>query len=220
MNKSETSIAGGFSNGEQIIIPKTKTSAEILMVLFHELGHNIDTQFDIRQVLLPTNEILSLTIDISNEEAQWLQEESQSGWSGQGITEKHRSLTKKLLKAILKPDTHIKSDIREMGTEDFNETMRHAKVLGSEKNNDSNELIIVDKRIHRNSEVPADFIMELMFDVLNRSINNKFNLPGETRIFKVNPDERNIKTTDIARFLIKKGWQSPSFNFKRNNQET
>lgn len=35
------------------------------------------------------------------------------------------------------------------------------------------------------------------------SYNLHFNLPDETRIFKVRPDERNVKTTKIAQYSIK-----------------
>lgn len=89
-------IAGGFSNGETILVPNTKTSADIFMILFHELGHNIDFQHDIKEVIRPINEIKSATIPLSADEASWLLNESNTGWAGTGITDHHRSIIRKL----------------------------------------------------------------------------------------------------------------------------
>ncbi len=98
-----------------------------------------------------------------------------------------------------------------MSTEEFNAVVSKARVTGSQKDENTGKLQIVDEKIHRNSEVPADFISELMIDVFNRSINKHFFLQDTVRIFTIHPDERNRKTTDIARYLIKRNWNAPGF---------
>ena len=76
--------------------------------------------------------------------------------------------------------------------------------------------------MHRNSEVPADFVMELMFDVFNRSINKRFSLPADRRVLTVFPDERNVKTIEISRYLIKRNWNAPGFfqKFSQGNKQS
>ncbi len=210
-NANEQLLASGLSIGETILIPEVKKSADSFMILFHELGHNLDKQFDIKEILKPISQIKTETISLSMNEARWLLEESQTGWQSTGITEHHKSITRKLLKAILVDGTEVKSNIRSMSTEEFNAVVSKARVTGSQKDENTGKLQIVDEKIHRNSEVPADFISELMIDVFNRSINKHFFLQDTVRIFTIHPDERNRKTTDIARYLIKRNWNAPGF---------
>jgi len=204
-------LAGGFSNGEIILIPDIKKTAEVFMILFHELGHNIDKQFALKEILKPVLQIKSETIDLSDEEAHWLLDESQTGWNSTGITEHHRSIIRKLLKAILAEGKEVKSSIRSLPTEEFNTSVSNSTIIGSEHDEKSGDLKIVDNKVHRNSEVPADFVMELMFDVFNRSINKHFSLPADRRVLTVVPDERNVKTTKISRYLIERNWSAPGF---------
>lgn len=213
-SKDNQLVAGGFSNGETILIPDVKKTAEVFMILFHELGHNIDKQFDIKKILKPISQIKSETIDLSDDEAQWLLDESQTGWKSTGITEHHRSIIRKLLKVILAEGEEVRSDIRSMSSEEFNNSVSNSTIIGSEHDEESDDLKIVDKKVHRNSEVPADFVMELMFDVFNRSINKRFSLPDDRRVLTVFPDERNVRTTEISRYLIKRNWNAPGFYSK------
>lgn len=236
-------IAGGFSDGERILIPDVKNSAEVFMLLFHEIGHNIDNQFDTKQVIRPLEEVKTETIKFTDEEAEWLKHESQTGWASTGISEHHRSILSKLLKLMLVDKSEVKSDIRSLSVDNFNQVLSKSVIYGSEqvpsgqsppgqsdesdttaptsegKNHQQVKLSIVDQKLHRNSEAPADFVMELLFDVLNCSINEHFSLPTTTRIFTTFPDERNEKTTKIARYLIKKGWRVPGFYSQLKNEE-
>ena len=211
-------VAGGFSNGETILIPDVKKTAEVFMILFHELGHNIDKQFDIKEILKPVSQIKSETIDLSDEEANWLLEESQTGWKSTGITEHHRSIIRKLLKVILAEGKEVRNDIRSLSSDEFNTSVSSSTIIGSEHDEESRDLKIVDKKVHRNSEVPADFVMELMFDVFNRSINKRFSLPADRRVLTVFPDKRNVRTTKISRYLIKRNWNAPGFYSQQNSE--
>lgn len=204
-------IASGVSNGETILVPDSKKTAEVFMILFHELGHNIDKQFDIREILKPLSQIKSETITLSAKEAGWLLTESESGWKTEGIFESHRSIIRKILKAILVDGKEVKSKMISMSREEFNTSVSNSTIVGSEQDEESGDLKIMDQKVHRNSEVPADFVMELMFDVFNRSINKHFSLAEGTTTLKVVPDERNIRSTNIARYLFKKNWKPPGF---------
>lgn len=213
-NHSEKPFLGGLSNGETIIIADVKKSAEVFALLFHELGHNIDSQFDLKKILKPISKINSETIVFSDEEAQWLIDESRNNWETTGISDHHRSIIRKILKLILAEGEEVRSDIRSVSTKEFNSMLSTVSVSGSEQDAQTGAFKIVNNKLHRNLEVPADFVMELMIDVFNRSINKHFSLPKDVRLMTVSPDERNGKSLTISRYLIKRKWLPPGHLFR------
>ena len=201
----------GLAWGRDVYILSTCGSNDTFSMAFHELGHIVDTQFDLKSSLKPLAERQKVTISFTPSQRDWLLKQDKEKWTRTGLTIFHMGIIKTVMQAILKDGLYLDYKMHRISPEGIQKTMQESGIHGSVVK--KGKLEISNYKEHRNSEFPADYLVKICLDVLNRSVNKEFNLAENTVAFSYNPGERNKHTDKIAQFVLDRGLAPPGYIF-------
>ena len=210
VQEKERFVPQGYAYGKDIYILVPNQVGTLFAVVLHEKGHQLDRNNNFPDIFNDLNDVKKGIVNFTQKEKDWLLRNNDNDWENGNLDETQLEIVDKTLKVILNDSAVDRSILHRVGEDEMFDLISRNGIGYTKLDEDSKKAVIVDLRKHRNMEVPSDYILVAGIDILNRSINNAFNLVDSTEIFEYLPDSRNLKTHKIARYMYKRGWKPPA----------